>query len=200
MKKAIVGVVVAAAVAFAVALTYGSPAYAGKAPAIGEPMPDFEMKDLTGKTHKLSDYKGKVVALAFVSKNCPWSRGADSGIDKLADAYGGKALVFGVDSDAGNSVEDVTAYVEKGGFEYPILKDVNNTFADAVGASRTPEFYIVDAEGKLAFHGAFDNRTVPEKNGDTHYAATAIDDLLGGKAVATPEVSAWGCTIKRASK
>ena len=56
MKKAIVGVVLAAMVAFAVALMYGSPAYAGKAPAIGESMPDFDMKDLTGKTHTLKAF------------------------------------------------------------------------------------------------------------------------------------------------
>ena len=198
MKKAIAAVVLAAVVAFAVALGYGSkPAFAGKTPAIGEQMPDFDLKDLAGKAHKLSDYKGQVVALAFVSKNCPWSRGADPGIDKLSSAYTGKAIILGIDSDAGNSVEEISAYVQKGGISHPILKDADNKYADTVGASRTPELYIVDKEGKLAFHGAFDNRTVPEKEGDTHYAAAAIDSLLAGKKVETTEVSAWGCSIKR---
>jgi hypothetical protein len=68
-----------------------------------------------------------------------------------------------------------------------------------VGASRTPEIYIVDTEGKLAYHGAYDDRKAPDMAGETPYVANALDNLLAGEPVATPEVSAWGCTIKRFS-
>src|SRR5262245_39397617 len=37
----------------------------------GKPAPDFTLTDITGKTHRLSDYRGKVVVLEWVNSGCP---------------------------------------------------------------------------------------------------------------------------------
>src|SRR5205085_12655388 len=39
--------------------------------AIGKPAPNFELKDLDGKTVKLSDFKGKPVVLEWFNPACP---------------------------------------------------------------------------------------------------------------------------------
>src|SRR5215510_849657 len=39
---------------------------------IGKPAPDFTAKDINGKTHKLSDYKGKIVVLEEYNLDCPF--------------------------------------------------------------------------------------------------------------------------------
>ena len=39
---------------------------------IGKPAPDFTAKDINGKTHKLSDYKGKIVVLESYNMDCPF--------------------------------------------------------------------------------------------------------------------------------
>jgi thioredoxin-dependent peroxiredoxin len=36
---------------------------------VGQPAPDFALPDQDGKIHKLSDYKGKYVVLAFYPKD-----------------------------------------------------------------------------------------------------------------------------------
>ena len=36
---------------------------------LGDKAPDFELKDSNGKTHKLTDYKGQIVALYFYPKD-----------------------------------------------------------------------------------------------------------------------------------
>ncbi len=166
--------------------------------AIGDPVPDFTMNSIEGEEVTLSDHEGEIVVLSFCSQGCPYSRGTDPHMNAVAKAYGEKGVVFyGIDADRGNSPEDIKGYAKEAEIPYTILKDEQNVFADKVGAARTPEIYIKDKEGNLAYHGAFDNRTVPTQKGDTNYVTDALDELLAGKAVSTPKVSAWGCGIKR---
>jgi peroxiredoxin len=168
---------------------------------IGHKMPDFKLTDHKGKEHTLAGYAGKIVVLDFCSQKCPWSRGADPSIVEIQKNYKEKGVVFlGIDSHRDTTVEEIKGYTESTKVPYPILKDEGNKYADAVKATRTPELYVIDKEGKLAYHGAFDNRRSPEKKGDVNYLTDALDEVLEGKQVSKPEVAAWGCTIKREVK
>jgi thiol-disulfide isomerase/thioredoxin len=170
-----------------------------KAPPLGSVLPDFALKDFNGQERSLASCKGKVVVLDFCSQECPYSRGVDEALIELANTYADQGVVFlGVDSHKSTTPEQIKQYATEKKVPFPILKDGNNTYADAVGATRTPEFYILDKDLKLVYHGAFDDRKVPEKRGETNYVRNALDDVLGGKPVRTPQVDAWGCTIKRA--
>lgn len=195
MRKSMIFVAATALVFAAV------PAMAGEGVEIGEAMPDFTLTDYTGKDHQLSDYRGQIVVLEMSSHNCPWSRATDGHISELAEKYSEKDIVFiGIDSDYTNSMEDVGAHAKEAGVPFPVVKDPENQYADKVAASRTPEIYIVDKEGKLTYHGAYDNRQVPTTAGDTNYVSDALDEMLAGDEVSTPKVSAWGCTIKRVAQ
>ena len=191
----------ALAVLFVVAVTVPSSLVQAQTLRIGDNLPDFQLQDPMGENHSLSDYAGKIVVLNFCSQECPWSRGADAKINEVARAYAAKEVVFlGVDSHHSTPPEAIKAHAEKAGVPYPILKDTGNAYADKVHAQRTPEIFIVDRQGKLAYHGAFDNRTRPDQEGDINYVADALDALLAGQKIAKPEAAAWGCTIKRAPK
>ena len=72
LRKLVPYVVVPVALVFGTALVSGD---VGKKATIGAAMPEFSMTDVQGKAHKLSDYKGKVAVLNFMSKDCPWSAG-----------------------------------------------------------------------------------------------------------------------------
>lgn len=171
----------------------------GKSPAIGAPMPGFTLTDTAGKAHTLDQYKGSIVVLDFMSQECPYSRGVDASLPELVKAYADKGVVvLGIDSHKGTAPEQMKAYAEKAGLTHALLKDTGNAYADAAGATRTPEFYVLDKEGRVAYHGAYDDRKVPEKAGTVGFVRNAIDDLLAGRAVQMPQVDAWGCTIKRA--
>ena len=39
---------------------------------VGKPAPDFTATDINGQTHKLSDYRGKIVGLESYNQNCPF--------------------------------------------------------------------------------------------------------------------------------
>lgn len=171
----------------------------GTAPAANVVMPDFTLTDFNGNQHTLSQYKGSIVVLDFMSHECPYSCGVDAGMPALASAYGPKGVVFlAIDSHKSTTPEQNRQYAEKAKLPYPILKDAGNVYADAVGATRTPEFYVIDRNQKLVYRGAFDNRKVPEKAGEIGYVKNALDDVLAGRPVKTAQVEGWGCTIKRA--
>src|SRR5437899_2568398 len=55
---------------FLALLAFASVAFA--AAEVGKSAPEFTAKDITGKTHKLSDYKGKMVVLEAYNLDCPF--------------------------------------------------------------------------------------------------------------------------------
>ena len=171
-----------------------------EAPAIGAEVPGFTMNATDGKEHSLSDYRGKIVVLDFSSQHCPWSRAADPDISRVAAEYADKDVVFlSIDSHSSTSLDDIKPYVEEQELVFAVLKDDGNAYADTMGAKQTPEIYIVDKEGKLAYHGAWDNRRSPDQVGEVNYVTNALDALLEGREVEESKTKAWGCTIKRAS-
>ena len=208
MKVVLRAGVALAAVAAVAALGYvvaekqltGGFAYAATASLeIGKPVPDFTLTDSTGKEHKLSDYKDKVVVLSFYSPNCPFVKGSDATVNALAEKH--KETVFiGIDANANVTAEDLNKHIAAAKIPYPIVKDPDNAYADTLGAKVTPELFIVGKDGTLGYHGAVDNRTSPEGDATEHYADDAISALFSGKPVEKAEVSAWGCGIKRGKK
>src|SRR5258708_21236343 len=51
-----------------------APTTAAFAVEIGRPAPDFIGTDITGKTIRLSDYKGKVVVIESYNSDCPFCK------------------------------------------------------------------------------------------------------------------------------
>lgn len=203
MKKFVSAAVAIAA--FGLVLAGGSLVSAdiATAPEAGAVIPDFKLKDYDGKEHSLSANKGKIVLISFTSQQCPVSNGLEPAFAKLAEQYSAKGVVFfSIDSHAQTTPAEIAKYAaseNKTGkkLPYPILKDVDNKYADQMGAKRTPEIYIVDKDGKLAYHGAIDNQKETTDPGYKNYVSAALDELLAGKPVSEPKHSAYGCGIKR---
>lgn len=201
MKKlALYGTFLCCAVALYGLVVASASAEKLKALEIGTAFPEFKLTDTTGKEHSLADYKDKILVLNFCTQECPFSRGADPSINELAKAYANKGVVFlGVDSNKNLEPAAIQAHIDEAKIPYPILKDAGNKLADAVGARVTPEIYVIDKDGKLAYHGAPDDRAGPTDTPTAFYLKDALEALTAGKAVEKSTVKAWGCGIKRAS-
>ena len=180
------------------ALTMRLGTKAGAGAVIGQPAPAFALKDLNGKAHSLADYRGKLSVVAFISTKCPVSNDYNERIRVLADDYAAKGVVFlGVNADKDESVGMMREHATKNNFRFTILKDDGNVMADAYGAVRTPEIYIIDGRGVLRYHGRVDNSrdAAGVKRQDVR---AALDELLAGKEVSVTETKAFGCLINRA--
>ena len=95
-------------------------------------------------------------------------------------------------------VKTIAGHAKEHGFTFPVLKDVGNKVADLYAAQVTPEAFVLNAEGKLLYHGRIDDNRKIEKV-TTNDLAVALDALLGGKPVASAAPRAFGCSIKRIS-
>src|SRR6185437_5915344 len=73
------------------------------APPVGSAAPDFSLTDAKGKSHSLSEYKGKYVVLEWFNPECPFVKkhyGSDN-MQKLQQEYTGKGVVWlTIDSSA----------------------------------------------------------------------------------------------------
>jgi peroxiredoxin len=170
-----------------------APQAGAKAAEPGGPAPALALKDVYGKEFKLADFKGKIVVLEWLNKDCPVSHGAHDKqeMQKTYKKYAAKGVVWlGVDSTDTAKAETDRVYAAEQGLAYPILLDPEAKAANAYGARRTPHMFVIDKSANLVYAGAIDDKA------DQNYVAAAIDDLLAGKAVAKPKTDAYGCGIK----
>src|SRR6266516_3198867 len=86
--------------------------YALDPPPVGSAAPDFSLTDAKGKTHALSQYKGKYVVLEWFNPECPFVKKHYGGgnMQKLQDQFTGKGVVWlTIDSNAPGSQGNLTA-------------------------------------------------------------------------------------------
>ncbi len=173
----------------------GRPASAS--PTVGQPAPEFNITDLTGKSHALRDYRGKTVVISFISARCPISNAYTDRIRAIANEYPKSDVAFiGVSSNADESIEEMRSYAAKNKFDFTILRDKGNVVADSYGAERTPKVYVIDGDGVLRYQGRIDNSQNPKmvKRNDLR---EALNEMLAGKPISVADTKALGCLIKR---
>ena len=166
--------------------------------AIGAAAPDFTLPDADGRAHSLDSLKGKSGTLIlFVATKCPVSNAYNARMQKLADDYPARGVnVVGINSNYSEPAAEVKQHAATNGLSFTILKDAGNQIADRYDAQVTPEAYLLDASGKLVYHGRIDN----SKSGDSITSTElrdAIEAVLAGKPVEKAEAKAFGCSIKR---
>jgi peroxiredoxin Q/BCP len=101
-------------------------------PEVGQKAPTFELKDQTGKTHKLSDYKGKWVVLYFYPKDetpgC--TKEACSFRDNIGAVQKKNAVVLGVSAD---DVASHDKFAKKLDLNFPLLADPERKVVEPYG-------------------------------------------------------------------
>jgi peroxiredoxin len=169
-------------------------------PAIGTVIDDFKLPDADGKEHSLKSLAGaKGAVILFIATKCPVSNAYNERMEKLAQEYKAKGVNFiGVNSNNTEPAAEVKSHASEKGLTFAILKDDGNKIADRLGATRTPEAYVLDANMKLVYHGRIDNSQKVEGI-TSEDLREALNEMLAGKAVTKTGGAAFGCTIKRVS-
>ncbi|MCA9118338.1 MAG: thioredoxin family protein, partial [Planctomycetaceae bacterium] len=172
------------------------------AASIGRQIEPFTLKDWRGKEHSLADYsRSPVLVVAFLGTECPLVRLYGPRLEELAKEYEERGVAFlGVNANRQDSVTEMGAWAREHGVTFPLLKDSGNRVADAFGAERTPEVFVLDAKRVVRYRGRIDDqygvgyvRDEPRQRD----LAEAVDDLLAGRPVGRPVTETVGCHIGR---
>jgi peroxiredoxin len=162
--------------------------------AIGSAVPNFDAASIQGDAVSLHDAtaRQKVVVLVFLSTGCPYANYFAGHLREMAETYGPKGVLFiGVYSNGWESRDEVAEDGREHGFRFPIVKDEGHVVADALGATRTPEAFVVDGSGRLRYRGrVMSKQESPELR-------RALEAVLEGRPVRTPVTKAFGCAIGR---
>jgi peroxiredoxin len=173
----------------------------------GKPAPDFAATDINGKTHKLSDYKGKIVVLEAYNLDCPFcanhfKSGAMQELQQWATSKGVIWLLVNSAGRQSGSYRDA-ATAKKEWDELKIkatawIDDHDGKVGKLYGMKTTPHMFVIDQKGLMAYQGAIDN--LPEPEGDPrkarNFVREAITRLLAGEKIEVPETRPYGCGIK----
>lgn len=173
--------------------------------SIGRQVNDFTLRDAAGKSHSLADFADKqAVVIAVLGTECPLATLYAPRLAQLAERFEKRGVAFvGINANQQDSLSELAQYVKVHEIKFPLLKDVGNVVADALGAARTPEVFVLDRDRTIRYQGRIDDQYLvgrQRKKATREDLALALEDVLAGKPVATPETDAPGCLIGRVHK
>ena len=178
-----------------------------QAASVGQTAPDFSAVDASGKSRKLSDYKGKHVVLEWTNPGCPFVAKHYSGnMQALQQEFTAKGVVWlsvnSTSKDAYDYLEPAKLMAwaaEKKASASAVLMDDSGKIGQLYSAKTTPHMYIINPQGVLVYAGAIDS--VPSARVDdikaaTNYVRQGLNETLGGKAISVASTRAYGCSVK----
>ncbi|MEO3890240.1 thioredoxin family protein [Nonomuraea sp. B5E05] len=170
---------------------------------LGTPAPAFDLTAIDGGSVSLEDLKGSPATLViFLSNHCPYVRHVEDGIAALAAGYGARLSIVAISSnDSVNYPDDDPTHLaeqaERAGFTFPYLLDETQEVAKAYRAACTPDFFLYDAQMRLAYRGEFDGSRPGNAEPVTGASLrAAIDAVLAGDPVPEEQHPSLGCGIK----
>jgi peroxiredoxin len=172
--------------------------------ALGTELPEFSLPDaVSGSSVSSASLAGKPAVVFFICNHCPFVKHIRAGIADfgrycrdhgvaMVAISSNDAVAYPADAPPAMAVE-----AKQAGYVFPYLYDESQAVARALDAACTPDLYIFDAQGKLAYRGQFDaarpGNEAPVTGQD---ARAAVDALLAGNAPSADQVPSIGCNIK----
>jgi peroxiredoxin len=163
---------------------------------INQPVPDFELPDLSGMRHHLSDYRGKIVIVNFWSCECPHSERTDKAILSMFGQWGDDVILLPIASNRNENTVAIKTVADLRRLPR-VLIDAQCTIADLYEAQTTPHVFVIDRAGSLRYRGAVDDMTFRRPNPTRFFLEQAAGSLLNGNLPEVAETPAYGCTIVR---
>ncbi|NNC95978.1 MAG: thioredoxin family protein [Chitinophagales bacterium] len=173
---------------------------------VGDVAPDFTLKNIDGNMVSLSDFgENKGVILIFSCNTCPFVVKYEDRMIELDNAFRemGYPVVAINPNDVsikpGDSYEEMVKRADALDFPFDYLYDETQEIAEAYGATRTPQVYLLknmDGEFQVAYIGAIDNSVESADAVTEAYVENAIESLENGDVPNPDFTKAIGCTIK----
>ena len=145
------------------------------------------------------DAAAKVHVICVLGCECPVARFYASRLQKLAEQYDAKGVrfvaVMGLIQDDIAKIQDFTRDTE---IAFPVIRDEKQMHLLHLGATRTPEVFVLDPNGSVVYRGRVDDQMAPgvkRNQASTTELIDALAAVLENRPVTTPITDAAGCLI-----
>lgn len=170
--------------------------------SLGKKVPDFQLKDTTGKAVALADLKDRrAVVVIFIGTECPINNAYMPRLAELHREFAPQAAQFlAVNANRQDTLERIAEHARKHALPFPVLKDDGNRVADSFAAARTPEVFVLDAELTIRYRGRIDDQYgigYKRAKATRRDLAEALQEVLAGKTVSQAALPVSGCRIAR---
>lgn len=170
---------------------------------LGTPAPDLDLPDPAGARHGLADAEGSPVLVAFLCNHCPYVVHVADALGEVTNELADLGIAtFGVMSNdwtthPDDAPEHMGAFALAHRWSFPYLVDEDQSVARAYRAACTPDFFLFDADHRLAYRGQMDasrpGGSEPSDGADLLAAARAV---AAGEPTDELQRPSMGCSIK----
>jgi peroxiredoxin len=168
---------------------------------IGQRAPEFELPDTDGKNWAVPDGGAPATVVVFTCNHCPYALAWHERLMDVARDYADRGVRFlAINSNDAeryprDSLQAMRERVAAEPWSMPYLHDESQEVARAFDAKTTPDCFVIDAGGRIAYRGAPDaDHQDPSLN--AAWLREALDAVLAGSEPARAETKPVGCSIK----
>jgi peroxiredoxin len=149
---------------------------AGAEPSSGTGTSDFTLRDVEGRTVRLSDHRGKVVLLNFWATWCVPCKGELPHLQRIYETHRDAGfVVLGISMDGPESIANVGPEVRRYGLTFPILLDEETRVVGVYNPKRAAPFNVL-----ISREGSIERTREGYSSGDEIAMEEDIKKLLGG--------------------
>jgi peroxiredoxin len=172
--------------------------------AIGQSGPstrfnDLHFQTLDGKDVKATALHKKMLAVIFLSPECPLSQNYTLTLNKLYAKYKSDVDIVGVFPGSAYSATAYNSFNKKYDIKFTLVTDKDKRMVKLLGAKITPEVFLMDERRIVFYSGAIDNWAISlgkqRTNVTEHYLEDAIQGQLDHVMLKVKQTKAVGCLI-----
>jgi len=201
MRKVLLSLVAISAIAI--------PALAGKynkIVSVGDKAPTFSGLPAIANGEEtsvsLADLKEDVVVVVFLANHCPVVKAYEDRLIEFTNDYkskGVRVVGIAVSTMEGDKLPGIKNYTKDKKSNYIYGYDETQAVGRAYGATRTPEFFVLDKERKIRYTGSM-AATQSEGKVTKTYLRDAVDAVLKSETPAVVETRPVGCGVSYEKK
>ena len=180
---------------------------------LGSDAPDFHLPATDGNMYSLNDFQDyPVLAAIFTCNHCPTAQAYEDRLIQMIEEYRPRGVGFVAISpndpdavslselgysDINDRLDEMKYRADQKGYNFTYLYDGEDQKASiAYGPAATPHVFIFDNRRKLRYRGRIDDTENPYLQPRKEDMKEALDALLEGGPVSTPETKTFGCSTK----
>lgn len=169
----------------------------------GDRAPAFSLPATDGRTYGLDELAGTAgTVILFWCNHCPYVQPNQQRVIRMQSDFAERGVRFAAicanrtDTHPEDGFDAMKQRAVELGYNFPYLRDEDQTVAREYGAQRTPEVFLFDGDRVLRYHGRIDDNYADEAGANSHDLRNAIEAVLSGNVPDPARTGAVGCSIK----